>query len=78
MKTLLLSLWLANGAIVTEPITEADCSLMLGAVAEVEAMQGWLTRELDGEEYIVARLACGDADVVLALPAGTGDCEVGS
>ena len=78
MKTLLLSLWLANGAIVTEPITEADCAVMLGAVAEVEAMQGWFTRDLDGEEHIVGRLACGDADVVLALPPATGDCEVGS
>lgn len=68
----------ANGAVVYQPTDEADCAEMLAEATAASKGGGYLIRNLDGTEYIVGRIACGEADMVLALPPASGDCEVGS
>jgi len=74
MKTLWLSLWLSSGVVIHEPIDEPDCATISAFAREAATAGAWLTRD----DEIVVRLACDEADVVLALPPASGDCEVGS
>jgi hypothetical protein len=75
MKTLLLTIWLASGTRHVEPITEAECRSAIEQSRAVLVLGGTLA---DEEGTIVVRIACGDDDILLALPSSDMPCEVTS
>lgn len=75
MKTLFLIIWLASGTRHVEPITELECTSAIEQSRAVLTLGGTLA---DEEGTLVVRIACGDADIVLALPTSDMPCEVTS
>lgn len=73
MRLLTLILYLTTGQMIHEPITPADCSMLLQVATEVAQDGGVLERP----EGYVAALECNGQAVVLALPTTNGDCETG-
>ena len=71
MKTLFLVIWLATGERHVEAVTEAECSKTIATVQALRTLEMEASTE-DGTP--VARLGCGDADVVLALPSSEMPC----
>ena len=72
MKTLLLTIWLASGDRLIEPVTATECSEI---IATAQALRV-LDMQAETENGIrVVRIGCGDADIVLALPTSDMPCE---
>lgn len=72
MKTLWLVTWLFSGAIVNEPITEAQCAEVVSLAREALAEGTTISRNGEG----IGRLACDAHDIVLALPPSEGICDM--
>ena len=73
----LLSLWLANGAFVQREISATDCDRHIAAAEMARDNGGIVEFHSEDMTAVVVRLACGERDVVLALPPATGNCEYG-
>ena len=76
MKTTFLTLYLMSGDRLIEPVTDHECSAIAEAANATQVLGGMLSTDHEGQRELVVRIACGDADIVLALPASNGDCEV--
>lgn len=72
LKTLLLTIWLASGTRHIEPVTDIECRSAIEQSRAVLVLGGTLT---DDEGVLVVRIACGDDDLVLALPPSGAPCE---
>lgn len=75
MKTTFLALWLMSGDRLIEPVTDHECSAIIEAANATRVLGGMLSTDHDGQREFVVRIACGDADIVLALPASLQPCE---
>lgn len=75
----IIYIWLTTGAIVSGPIPAEDCAHHIATAEAVIASGGYAALTVDGEEReTITRIQCDGQDVVLALPATEGDCEVGA
>jgi len=71
LKTIFFTIWLASGVRHIEPITEAECTSAIEQSRAVLVLGGTLADEAG---TIVARIACGESDLVLALPPSGAPC----
>lgn len=75
----IIYIWLTSGAIISGPIPAADCARHLATAEAAITSGGYAMLTEDGAETeVIARIQCDGQDVVLALPATEGDCEVGA
>ena len=75
---LVLTLWVLNGEathMIREPTSWADCRELYAIARYTDATGQQLHRDGAG---LIVRLSCGGHDIVLALPASEGNCEVPS
>lgn len=71
MKTLILTLYLQTGQIITEPTTLADCRELF-AFAEIAAEQGFI---MSRDMQPLRAVSC-DGDTVLLGLVSVGPCEM--
>ncbi len=69
---IVLTLWLASGAVIQEPTSWDDCRELYGLARYIDATGQQLSRDGAG---LIVRLACGGHDIVLALPPSAMPCE---
>ena len=70
---ILLTIWLHTGAVLREPTSWVDCRDLYGWARLADATGQELHRDGAG---LIVRLSCGGLDIVLALPASNGNCEM--
>ena len=73
---LVLTLWILTGEatqVLQEPTSWADCRELYAIARYTDATGQQLHRDGAG---LIVRLSCGGHDIVLALPASDGNCEV--
>ena len=73
MTELILTIWLASGAVIREPTNWSDCRELYGVARYTDAIGGAIEREGHG---LIVRMSCGGHDIVLALPPSDAPCEM--
>lgn len=70
---ILLTIYLASGAVIMEPTSWSECRELYGLARYADATGNEMHRDGAG---LIVRLSCGGHDIVLALPASNAPCEM--
>lgn len=77
MTETILTLWLASGAVISEPITPRDCAVAMSEAFDIGSDgMDFLVRDVGDGPEIITRISCGGLVALLPFPPSEVPCEL--